>query len=137
MSTPVILALTAGEPAGIGPELCLQLATEARDAVLLLNQQIASLRTQLASIQTVLEASEANEVENQTMIADLGRRLNAALAAKVGELQKYRSEFFGRLRKALGHRRPDPPRSAGDQRDPALETQKGVQKGVRALFSVL
>ncbi|HAX11154.1 MAG TPA: 4-hydroxythreonine-4-phosphate dehydrogenase, partial [Marinobacter hydrocarbonoclasticus] len=32
MSTPVILALTAGEPAGIGPELCLQLATGSRDA---------------------------------------------------------------------------------------------------------
>src|SRR5690554_3267265 len=28
MSNPVILALTAGEPVGIGPELCLQLATE-------------------------------------------------------------------------------------------------------------
>lgn len=30
MTVPVTLALTAGEPAGIGPELCLQLATEAR-----------------------------------------------------------------------------------------------------------
>ena len=32
MSNPVVLALTAGEPAGIGPELCLQLALEARSA---------------------------------------------------------------------------------------------------------
>ncbi|PPI83392.1 4-hydroxythreonine-4-phosphate dehydrogenase PdxA [Marinobacter maroccanus] len=32
MADPVVLALTAGEPAGIGPELCLQLALEARTA---------------------------------------------------------------------------------------------------------
>lgn len=32
MSNPVVLALTAGEPAGIGPELCLQLARESRTA---------------------------------------------------------------------------------------------------------
>ena len=38
------------------------------------------------------------------MIADLGRRLNLALAGKVEELQRYRSEFFGRLRELLGNR---------------------------------
>ena len=32
MTTPITLALTAGEPAGIGPELCLQLAAEERSA---------------------------------------------------------------------------------------------------------
>ena len=35
---------------------------------------------------------------------ELGRRLNAALAAQVRELAKYRSEFFGRLRDVLGNR---------------------------------
>jgi chemotaxis protein MotB len=39
-------------------------------------------------------------------IADLGRRLNVALANKVQELASYRSEFFGRLREILGNR-PD------------------------------
>ena len=39
-------------------------------------------------------------------IADLGRRLNVALASKVAELAKYRSEFFGKLREVLGDR-PD------------------------------
>ncbi len=39
-------------------------------------------------------------------IADLGKRLNAALASKVQELASYRSEFFGRLREILGDR-PD------------------------------
>jgi chemotaxis protein MotB len=35
-------------------------------------------------------------------IAALGQRLNAALASRVQELARYRSEFFGRLREALG-----------------------------------
>ena len=42
--------------------------------------------------------------EQKVQIADLGKRLNAALASKVEELARYRSEFFGRLRKVLGDR---------------------------------
>src|SRR5690606_29036781 len=72
----------------------------------LLNQQIAALRRQLAALEEALEASEKRDRESQAQIADLGRRLNAALAQKVQELAKYRSEFFGRLREILGNR-PD------------------------------
>jgi chemotaxis protein MotB len=72
----------------------------------LLNQQIAALRRQLAAIQEALEASEGKDREAQARIADLGQRLNVALAARVQELSRYRSEFFGRLRAILGTR-PD------------------------------
>ncbi len=70
----------------------------------LLNQQIAAMRKQMASIQALLDASEERDKKANIKIADLGRRLNVALAQKVSELKKYRSEFFGRLRKILGDR---------------------------------
>jgi chemotaxis protein MotB len=69
-----------------------------------LNQQIAALRRQLAAIEDALSASEAAGKDAQTKIADLGARLNTALAQKVQELARYRSDFFGRLRQILGSR---------------------------------
>ena len=77
------------------------LSEEAQAQVAALNQQMLALRQQLASIQDALEASER---ENEAQIVNLGNRLNAALATKVAELQRYRSEFFGRLREVLGDR---------------------------------
>jgi chemotaxis protein MotB len=71
-----------------------------------LNQQIAALRRQLGAIEQALEASEKRDRESQTRIADLGQRLNVALAQRVQELSRYRSDFFGRLRAILGNR-PD------------------------------
>jgi chemotaxis protein MotB len=71
-----------------------------------LNQQILALRQQLQQIAAALDASEAKSKDQQVQIADLGKRLNAALASKVEELARYRSEFFGRLREVLGDR-PD------------------------------
>ena len=70
----------------------------------ILNQQIAALRRQLAAIEDALSASEAAGKDAQTKIADLGARLNTALAQKVQELARYRSDFFGRLRQILGSR---------------------------------
>jgi chemotaxis protein MotB len=71
-----------------------------------LNQQIAALRRQLGALQEALEASEKKDQEAQKSIADLGQRLNLALAQRVQELSRYRSDFFGRLRAILGNR-PD------------------------------
>jgi chemotaxis protein MotB len=71
-----------------------------------LNQQIAALRRQLAALETALDASEKRDKESQTRIADLGQRLNIALAQRVQELSRYRSDFFGKLREILGTR-PD------------------------------
>jgi len=70
----------------------------------LLNQQIAALRRQIAALESALNVSDSRDKESQTKIADLGRRLNVALAQKVQELQRYRSDFFGRLREILGNR---------------------------------
>jgi chemotaxis protein MotB len=81
-----------------------QLTAEAEKQVELLNQQIAALRQQLASIQQALDASDAANKKKDVQIVDLGKRLNLALAGKVEELARYRSEFFGRLREILGQR---------------------------------
>jgi chemotaxis protein MotB len=69
-----------------------------------LNRQLAALRTQIAELSNLLETSEGQSQEQQSEIADLGRRLNLALATKVRELARYRSEFLGRLREVLGER---------------------------------
>ncbi len=82
-----------------------KLSSEARSQVDLLNRQLLALREQMAQIERILKESEEKDKANQAQITDLGRRLNAALARKVDELTNYRSEFFGRLRQALGNRR--------------------------------
>ena len=70
-----------------------------------LNQQILALRREIQLLNDALEASEAKDRKDQATITDLGRRLNRALASKVQELTRYRSEFFGKLREVLGQRR--------------------------------
>lgn len=77
----------------------------AKAQLAMLNNQLAELRAQIAALNQALEASEAKDVEQQAQIVDLGKRLNTALAAKVQELARYRSEFFGRLRDVLGDRK--------------------------------
>lgn len=79
-----------------------EIAESARAQSALMNQQLAALRDQLAAIQEALNASEALNEEQKAQISTLGKRLNAALATKVQELSRYRSEFFGELRKILG-----------------------------------
>jgi chemotaxis protein MotB len=72
----------------------------------ILNLQIAAMRRQLAALEEALNASESKNKESQGKISDLSQRLNVALAQRVQELARYRSEFFGRLREVLGNR-PD------------------------------
>ncbi|OOG72562.1 putative lipoprotein YiaD [Ensifer sp. M14] len=90
----------------VGAELDAERQTSARaiSQIELLNQQIAALRSQIAAIEEALQASEAKDQSSQTKIADLGRRLNVALAQRVQELNRYRSDFFGRLREILSDR---------------------------------
>jgi len=83
-----------------------RLSTRALAQVEVLNQQIAALRRQLSALEEALDASEKRDKEAQNRIADLGQRLNVALAQRVQELSRYRSDFFGRLRVILGNR-PD------------------------------
>jgi len=81
-----------------------KLSEDAKARADLLTRQIASLQEQINRLNAALEASEAKAKESQVQVADLGRRLNAALAGRVEELSRFRSEFFGRLRQVLGNR---------------------------------
>ena len=81
-----------------------QTSTAARAQVEQLTASVAALREQLAQVAAALDLAEAKAKDQQTQLADLGRRLNLALASKVEELARYRSEFFGRLREIIGNR---------------------------------
>lgn len=71
-----------------------------------LTAEIAALKDQLAKVAAALDASNATVKNQQDQIVDLGKKLNLALANKVQELARYRSEFFGKLSEILGNR-PD------------------------------
>lgn len=96
----------AGRAGTLGQQLAneKEISARAQAQVEALNQQIAALRRQLAALEEALDASEKRDRESQARIADLGSRLNVALAQKVQELARYRSDFFGRLRQILGNR---------------------------------
>jgi chemotaxis protein MotB len=102
----------AADAQGKATELGNQLDSEKRltaralAQVEVLNQQIAALRRQLGALEAALDATEKKDKDSQARIADLGQRLNVALAQRVQELSRYRSDFFGRLRAILGNR-PD------------------------------
>lgn len=106
------LANAGNDAAGRNTELNKALESErsvserALAQIEVLTQQISALRRQLAALEDALDASEKRDKESQGRIADLGQRLNVALAQRVQELSRYRSEFFGRLRTILGNR-PD------------------------------
>jgi chemotaxis protein MotB len=80
------------------------IASRAMAQVELLNQQIAALRRQLSALENALEASESRDKESQAKLGQMAQRLNLALAQRVEELSRFRSEFFGRLRAILGNR---------------------------------
>jgi chemotaxis protein MotB len=81
-----------------------EISAEALAKVELLNQQIAAMRRQLSQLNSLLADAESRNQQSEAQIADLGKRLNSALAQKVQELSRYRSEFFGRLRQILAQR---------------------------------
>jgi chemotaxis protein MotB len=83
-----------------------KISARALAQVEILNQQIAAFRRQLAALEIALDASEKKDKESQSKISELGQRLNLALAERVKELSRYRSDFFGKLREILGNR-PD------------------------------
>jgi chemotaxis protein MotB len=101
-------AAAQGQANRLSGELDAQKALSARALaqVEALNQQIAALRRQLTALEETLEVSDKRDKESQTRLAELGQRLNVALAQRVQELSRYRSDFFGRLRAILGNR-PD------------------------------
>lgn len=114
----VLLAQARGELANQA-----ELSTEAQKQQALLNQQVAALRQQLSGLQGLLDDAQARDAAADVQLQSLGKNLNIALArvaaeerkrrkleeeksalleAETVDLQKYRSEFFGRLRDVLG-----------------------------------
>lgn len=82
-----------------------KLSAEQKAAVVRMTAEMAGLKDELARLNAALDASEAKSKEQQAQIVDLGQKLNRALASKVEELARYRSEFFGKLREALAGQR--------------------------------
>jgi len=80
------------------------LTVEAQAAAALMSQQLQDMQKELEKLAAALDASDKLTAEQKAQISDLGRRMNRALAGKVQELQRSRSEFFGRLRDILGTR---------------------------------
>lgn len=80
------------------------LGNSARAQIALLNRQIDQLKSQLSAIAESLQLTREQGQDKDVQIANLGQKLNLALASKVQELQQYRSEFFGRLRTLLANR---------------------------------
>jgi chemotaxis protein MotB len=96
------LQLRQGVEAQLGDEK--KLGDSARAQIALLNQQIDQLKAQLSAIAATLDLAQQQGKAKDVQIANLGQKLNVALAAKVEELQQYRSEFFGKLRALLANR---------------------------------
>ncbi|MBV8520693.1 MAG: peptidoglycan -binding protein [Acetobacteraceae bacterium] len=80
------------------------LGDSARAEIALLNRQVGDLKSQLLRLGQALDVADEQIRDKDRQIANLGQKLNLALAAKVEELQRYRSEFFGRLREILADR---------------------------------
>lgn len=80
------------------------LTAQALAQIELLNQQINALRKQITALENSIGEADKRDKQSQAQIADLGQRLNVALAKRVQELAQYRSNFFGELKKSLGNR---------------------------------
>lgn len=100
------IASRLAELEGEREKLVAQTALSAKAAAQaeLLNRQLAALQKQLDEISAALELQRAQTKAKDLQIADLGRQLNLALANRVNELARYRSDFFGKLREILGER---------------------------------
>jgi len=78
---------------------------EQKAAVVRMTAELQALKDELARLNAALDAAAVKDKAQQAQIVDLGKQLNRALASKVEELARYRSEFFGKLREALAGQR--------------------------------
>jgi chemotaxis protein MotB len=69
-----------------------------------LGRELEAVVAELARLNAQLVDSEDKNVKQQERIAVLDGKLARALASKVEEMARYRSEFFGKLRQVLGER---------------------------------
>ncbi|MDX1552679.1 MAG: peptidoglycan -binding protein [Marinobacter sp.] len=78
-----------------------QLTASQRAIIQQLSNQIAALQDQLSRISAALRLQEDLTAEKQAELEKVGKRLNTLLAERVNQLERYQSEFFGRLRDIL------------------------------------
>ena len=79
-------------------------ASQTFDQISILSNEIENLKIEILTLNKALESSEIETASKNLEIEILGERLNKALTSKIFELQKYRSEFFGKLQSLLGDR---------------------------------
>ena len=79
-------------------------SSETMKQVAFLTNEIETLKEEISILNDALESNEQTILSKELKIEVLGERLNKALTSKVFELQKYRSEFFGKLKSLLGER---------------------------------
>ena len=77
---------------------------DSRAEILQMTKATTALRQRIEELTALLGDLEAQATRDKVAIASLGKSLNNALANKVQELQRFRSEFFGRLREVLSGR---------------------------------
>ena len=70
-----------------------------------LESQNKELRNKLSQLQTLLSAYKAKDKKEKVKTINVGKGLNSALARRVEELQKFRSDFFGRVRELIKGRK--------------------------------
>ena len=79
-------------------------ASKTFEQISILSDEIENLKNEIVTLNMALESSEQKTISKNLEIEILGERLNKALTSKIFELQKYRSEFFGKLQTLLGDR---------------------------------
>lgn len=79
-------------------------SNEAKAEIDKLLASTTALRLEIQKLNNLLADKERQTINDKIAIADLGKKLNSALATRVQDLQKFRSEFFGQLREVLKNR---------------------------------
>ena len=72
------------------------------------NQLISTtlkLKNKLTQLQTLLSAYKAKDKKENVKTLNLGKDVNSALARRVEELEKFKSDFFGRVRELIKGRK--------------------------------
>ena len=69
-----------------------------------MKRNIEELNNRLNELSSLLIAAEEKDKTNKVKIENLGKKLNQALAGKLQEISKYQSEFFRKIKEALGNR---------------------------------
>ena len=72
-----------------------------RAEVVQMANAMTALRQRIEQLTALLAEKDAQAARDKVAIASLGKSLNNALASRVQELQRFRSEFFGRLSEVL------------------------------------